>query len=69
MERQVFSGIRRLSTLIWAMIGVIVTAKISPSAWGEVVISRAQQAASHRRRFIRWLPVLAVRPGIGWSWV
>jgi len=46
---------RRLQTLAWAIIGLIISRKISLGSWGEVVIGRARKAASRTRRFSRWL--------------
>ncbi len=55
IPRRVFRDVRRLVTLAWAVIGLCLTKSISPNDWEEVVISNAQYAASHQRRFQRWL--------------
>ena len=55
IPRRIFRDVRRLATLTWAVIGLCLTKSISPNDWSEVVISNAQYAASHQRRFRRWL--------------
>lgn len=62
IPRQVFGDIRRLMTLAWAVIGLCVTKKVSFNHRGEVVISNVQYAASHQRRFQRWLYKEHVNP-------
>jgi len=55
IPRHVFRDVRRLVTLAWAVIGLCLSKSISPNDWSEVVLSNAQYAASHQRRFRRWL--------------
>jgi hypothetical protein len=55
IPRKTYGDVRRLYTLAWAVIGLLMSKSISLSSWGEVVIGRAKQAASHRRRFARWM--------------
>jgi hypothetical protein len=62
IPRCVFGDVRRLMTLAWAVIGLCLTKKVSFNHWGEVVTSNAQYAASHERRFRRWLNNKCVVP-------
>ena len=55
LPRAVWGDIRRLVVLAWAVVALCLTKKVSLPAWGEVVESRARYAASHTRRFARWL--------------
>lgn len=54
IPRAVFGDIRRLVTLAWAVVGLCLSKTVNFSQWGEGVISQAQKAASHKRRFQRW---------------
>lgn len=47
--------IRHMKTLAWMITGLLLTEKISLSAWVPVVQSRAVYAQSTVRRFVRWL--------------
>lgn len=55
IPRCIFGDIRRLMTLAWAVTGLCFTKTANFNHWGEVVTSNAKYAASHRRRFQRWL--------------
>lgn len=55
IARANFGDIRRLVTLAWAVVGLCLTKSANFSHWGEGVISQAQSAQSHQRRFKRWL--------------
>jgi hypothetical protein len=61
LPRSVWGDIRRLVTLAWAVVGLCLSKTVSLSSWGEAVESRAQQAASHARRFQRWVDNAQVR--------
>jgi len=62
IPRCIFGDIRRLMTLAWAVIGLCFTKTVNFNHWGEVVISNAKYAASHQRRFQRWLYNCYVTP-------
>ena len=62
LPRTVYQDVRRLSTLVWAMVGLCLTNTVRLSAWAEVQLSRAQYAASRVRRFSRWLHHPAISP-------
>lgn len=47
--------VRHMKTLAWMVTGLLLTEKISLTAWVPVVLSRAQYAQSTVRRFGRWL--------------
>ena len=55
LPRSAWGDIRRLVTLAWAVVGLCLSKKASLSSWGEAVESQAKQAASHTRRFQRWV--------------
>jgi hypothetical protein len=55
IPRSAWGDIRRLVTLAWAVVGLCLSKKVSLPGWGEVVESRATQAASRTRRFERWM--------------
>lgn len=46
---------RHLQTLCWMMIGMIQSQNVHLNGFGVYVVSRAQVAQSHQRRFRRWL--------------
>src|SRR4028118_1367837 len=46
---------RHLQTLCWMMIGMIQSQNVHLKGFGVYVVSRAQVAQSHQRRFRRWL--------------
>ena len=46
---------RHLQTLCWMVIGMIQSQKVHLNGFGVYVVSRAQVAQSHQRRFRRWL--------------
>ena len=50
----IFGDVRRLMVLAWAVVGLCLTKTVNFNQWGEVVISGAQYASSHQRRFERW---------------
>lgn len=62
IPRSIFGDVRRLMVLAWAVIGICLTKTANFNHWGEVVISRAQYASSHQRRFQRWLHNPRIRP-------
>ena len=45
--------VRHMFTLVWMVVGLIRSEKISPTAWVPYVESRAQYAQSTQRRFHR----------------
>jgi len=55
IPRSAFGDIRRLVTLAWAVAGLTISKTANFNKWGESVISKATIAASHQRRFQRWL--------------
>ena len=46
---------RHVQTLCWMIIGIIQSQKVHLNGFGVYVLSRAQLAQSHQRRFRRWL--------------
>jgi hypothetical protein len=46
---------RHLKTLVWMMVGLVVSEKIGLTHWIPYVKSRATYAQSTQRRFTRWL--------------
>jgi hypothetical protein len=50
-----WQDVRHLQTLCWMMIGMIQSKSVHLNGFGVYVISRAQVAQSHQRRFRRWL--------------
>jgi hypothetical protein len=62
IPRSTFRDVRRLKVLAWAVVGLCLSKTVNFNLWGEVVISEAQQAASHQRRFHRWLHNPCVSP-------
>lgn len=54
-HRQVWKDLRHLKTFIWMLVGLIQEKNVQLPTWAPYVISRAQQAASTVRRFVRWL--------------
>jgi hypothetical protein len=51
----VWQDARHLETLCWMMIGMIQSENVHLNGFGVYVVSRAQLAQSHQRRFRRWL--------------
>ena len=51
----VWQDARHLQTLCWMMIGMIESQNVHLNGFGVYVVSRAQVAQSHQRRFRRWL--------------
>ena len=51
IPRTVYQDVRRLNTLVWAMVGLCLTHTVRLSAWAEVTQRRAKSAASRIRRF------------------
>jgi len=51
----VWQDARHLQTLCWMMIGMIQSQNVHLNGFGVYVVSRAQVAQSHQRRFRRWL--------------
>lgn len=62
IPRTTYQDIRRLNTLVWAIVGLCLTHTVRLSAWAEVLESRAQDAASRERRFSRWLHHRSIVP-------
>jgi hypothetical protein len=62
IPRTVYQDIRRLNTLVWAIVGLCLTHTVRLGAWAEVLEDRAQYAASRVRRFSRWLHHSALSP-------
>lgn len=51
----VWQDARHLQTLCWMIIGMIESQNVHLNGFGVYVVSRAQIAQSHQRRFRRWL--------------
>ena len=62
IPRSIFGDVRRLMGLAWAVVGLCLTETVNFNKWGEVVISEAQYASSHQRRFQGWLYNPRVKP-------
>ncbi len=62
IPRTTYQNIRRLNTLVWAVVGLCLTHTVRLSAWAEVLASHAQYAASRERRFSRWLHHRSIVP-------
>jgi len=62
IPRANYGDLRRLKVLAWAVVGLCVTKTVNFNKWGEVVISAAEYAASHQRRFKRFLENKQVKP-------
>jgi hypothetical protein len=62
IPRTVYQDVRRLNTLVWAVVGLSLTHTVRLDAWAEVIQGRAQYAASRVRRFSRWLHHPAIDP-------
>ena len=62
IPRPTFGDVRRLMGLAWAVVGLCLTETVNFNKWGEVVISEAQYASSHQRRFQGWLHNPQVKP-------
>ena len=58
----IFGDVRRLMVLAWAVVGLCLTKTVNFNQWGEVVISGAQYASSHQRRFERWFHNKHIKP-------
>jgi hypothetical protein len=58
----VYHDVRRVETLVWALVGLCHGQTVRLSAWAELVESRAQFASSRIRRFARWLHHQAIEP-------
>jgi len=61
LPRSAWGDIRRLVTLAWAVVGLCLSKSANLSSWGEAVESQATQAASHTRRFQRWMDNAHIR--------
>ncbi len=61
LPRSAWGDIRRLVTLAWAVVGLCWSKRASLSSWGEAVESQAHHAASHTRRFQRWVDNAQIR--------
>ena len=62
IPRSTYGDVRRLMVLAWAVVGLCISETVNFSKWGEVVISEAQNAASHQRRFQRFLKNKRIKP-------
>jgi len=62
IPRTAYRDIRRLNTLVWAIVGLYLTYTVRLGAWAQVLEGRAQYAASRVRRFSRWLHHPAISP-------
>jgi len=62
VPRKVYGDIRRVANLVWAIVGLCLTQTVRLEAWGEILESRAQYAASRVRRFARFLHNCAIDP-------
>jgi DDE family transposase len=62
IPRTAYQDLRRLNTLVWAMVGLSLRHTVRLDAWAEVLEGRAQYAASRVRRFSRWLHHPAISP-------
>jgi len=62
IPRSIFGDVRRLMGLAWAVVGLCLSETVNFNKWGEVVISEAQYASSHQRRFQSWLYNPRVKP-------
>ena len=62
IPRSTYGDVRRLMVLAWAVVGLCISETVNFSKWGEGVISLAQNAASHQRRFQRFLKNKRVKP-------
>ena len=68
IPRTVYQDVRRLNTLVWAVVGLCLTHTVRLDAWAEVTPGRAQYAASRVRRFSALCSIillLLLRSGIG----
>jgi len=62
IPRANYGDLRRLMVLAWAVVALCMTKTVNFNKWGEAVISRARKAASHQRRFQRFLKNKRVKP-------
>ena len=62
IPRTTYQDIRRLNTLVWAIVGLSLTHSVRLGAWAEMLEGRAQYAASRVRRFSGWLHHPALSP-------
>ncbi|MGZ3610738.1 MAG: transposase [Ktedonobacteraceae bacterium] len=62
LPHTVYGDIRRVSNLVWAIVGLCLTQTIRLEAWSEILESRAKYAASRVRRFARFLHNRAIDP-------
>ena len=62
IPRTAYQDLRRLNTLVWAMVGLSLTRTVRLDAWAEVLEGRAQYEALRVRRFSRWLHHPALSP-------
>ncbi len=62
VPRTAYHDIRRLNTLVWAIVGLCLTHTVRLGAWAEVLEGRAQYAASRVRHFSHWLHHPAISP-------
>ena len=58
----VYGNIRRLYTLAWAVVGLLLEKTVSLTVWTTVIHGRAQFAASRYRRLHRWVHNPKVKP-------
>ena len=62
LPRSVYGDIRRVSNLVWVIVGLCLTQTIRLEAWSEILESRAKYAASRVRRFARLQHNRAIDP-------
>jgi hypothetical protein len=62
IPRTAYQDLRRLNTLVWAMVGLSLTHTVRLDAWAEVLEGRAQYEALRVRHFSRWLHHPAISP-------
>jgi hypothetical protein len=62
IPRTTYQDIRRLNTLVWAIVGLYLTHTVRLGAWAEVLEGRAQYAPSRVRHFSRWLHHPTISP-------
>jgi hypothetical protein len=53
--QDLWHDVRHLQTLCWMMVGILQSQNVHLNGFGVYVVSRAQVAQSHQRRFRRWL--------------
>ena len=62
IPKSIFGDRRRVEVLAWGVVALCFTKTVNLNQWSDVVISRATYAASHQRRFKRWLENPKIKP-------